>query len=145
MGIYDVGKERTVRDYELCGGFDFKSCRIHDYTLKAMEPPNPMNWEDDFLVEYSLDLEWDLEFFSSQGIESASFLTLGVHDEKGEEILRRDSPTAFKYHATPQYLLAFSMHIFILLAPTGLAEWTLTSIGGTVPRKAPSSTNLATS
>jgi hypothetical protein len=91
MGKYGLGTARTLRDYEIFGGFDFQKCRIQDYTLKVKEPPNPSDWESGFImVEYNLPLSWDVEFFKSQDLSDPKFLTLGVQTSSGEELFRKD-------------------------------------------------------
>ena len=94
MGIYDVGKERTVRDYEIYGGFDFKKCRIQDYTLRVKEPPNPLDWEEQFIKnKYELNLEWDVDFFKKFNFEKPKFITIGVLTKSDEELFRKDLTT----------------------------------------------------
>jgi hypothetical protein len=91
MGVYGLGKERTVRDYEIYGGFDFKNCRIQDYTLKVKEPPNPTNWEEQFIRNsYNFTIDWDIEFFKKSNFEKPKFLTIGILTKSNEEILRKD-------------------------------------------------------
>ena len=49
LGKFGLGTERTLRDYEVFGGFDFKNCRIQDYTLQVKEPPNPIDYDNQFI------------------------------------------------------------------------------------------------
>jgi len=49
MGQYGLGNVRTLHDYEVYGGFDFKKCLIQDYTLKVKDAPNPTDWETQFI------------------------------------------------------------------------------------------------
>lgn len=91
MGSYGLGNIRTVRDYEIWGGFDFKKCRIHKYTLEVKEPPNPQPWEDQFIAhKWEYILTWDLDFFKKHKFKKPKFMTMGIHSKDGEEILRRD-------------------------------------------------------
>lgn len=91
MGIYGLGSERTLHDYEVYGGFDFKKCRIQDYTLKVKEPPNPIDWENQFIsVKYNLDIEWDVEFFKNEKFDNPQFMTLGILNKSGAELHRKD-------------------------------------------------------
>jgi hypothetical protein len=91
MGIYGLGNIRTLHDYEVYGGFDFKNCRIQDYTLKVKEPPNPIDWESQFIsTKYELPLEWDIDFFKKENFETPRFMTLGVLNKSGAELYRRD-------------------------------------------------------
>lgn len=91
MGVYGLGKERTLHDYEIYGGFDFKKCRIQDYTLKVKEPPNPIDWENQFIsTKYNLDIEWDIDFFKKEGFDNPKFMTLGILNKSGAELHRKD-------------------------------------------------------
>lgn len=89
---FGLGTVRTLHDYEVFGGFDFKNQKIHKYTLKVNEPPNPTPWEDHFdqgeLVE--VVVKWDIEHFKSQSADPYKFITLGVLDKSGNEVYRRD-------------------------------------------------------
>jgi len=101
MGIYGLGDVRTLHDYEVYGGFDFKNCRIQDYTLKVKEPPNPVDWENQFITtKYNLNLEWDTEFFKKFEFEKPKFLTLGVQTRSGVELYRKD----FTIEREPSYV-----------------------------------------
>jgi hypothetical protein len=91
MGEYALGNVRTLHDYEVYGGFDFKKCLIQDYTLKVKDAPNPTNWEEQFIREkYTIDCEWDVEFFKNLNFESPKFLTLGIQNKTGIELYRKD-------------------------------------------------------
>ena len=91
MGVYGLGNERSLHDYEIYGGFDFKKCRIQDYTLKVKEPPNPIDWENQFIsTRYNLDIEWDVEFFKKEEFDTPKFMTLGILNKSGAELHRKD-------------------------------------------------------
>jgi len=91
MGIYDLGSVRTLRDYELFGGFDFKKCRIHDYTLKVNSPPNSIDWDAGFVsTKYKIRAEWDVDFFKKFEAKTPKFLTMGILSKKGTELFRND-------------------------------------------------------
>jgi hypothetical protein len=91
MGIYGLGDERSIHDYEVYGGFDFKKCIIQDYTLKVKEPPNPLDWENQFISKKrSLEISWDKEFFQQFNFEKPKFLTLGIQNRSGTELFRKD-------------------------------------------------------
>jgi len=91
MGIYGLGDVRTLHDYEVYGGFDFKKLLIQDYTLKVKEPANPLPWEDQFITnKYDINLEWDIEFFKKADFTNPKFMTLGVQTASGIELFRKD-------------------------------------------------------
>jgi hypothetical protein len=89
IGIYGLGTERTLKDYEEFGGFDFKKCRIQNYTLAAKEPPNPISWEDDIRKEkYNLSVPIDLSKIDKN--QKIKFIALGVISRFNQEIHRKD-------------------------------------------------------
>lgn len=91
MGVYGLGTERTLHDYEVYGGFDFKNCRIQDYTLKVNEPPNPIDWENQFISkDYKQTISWDVDFFKSHNFKSPKFITLGILNSSSSELYRKD-------------------------------------------------------
>jgi hypothetical protein len=101
MGIYGLGTERSLHDYEVYGGFDFKKCVIQDYTLKVKEPPNPSDWENQFIKnKYDLSLEWDLDFFKKFEFTKPKFMTFAIHTSAGLELYRKD----FTVEENPQYV-----------------------------------------
>lgn len=102
LGIYGLGTVRTLHEYEVFGGFDFKNNRIADYTLKVNEPPNTLlPWEESFISnKYDLTLEWDLEFFRNHNFKKPQFLTLGVLSKSDVELYRHD----FQIDKQPQYV-----------------------------------------
>lgn len=112
MGKHGLGSVRSLRDYEVFGGFDFKKLRIQDYTLKVKEPPNPTDWEEQFKTEkYNLMCEWDLDFFKQHDFKKPKFMTFGVHTKSGVELYRKD----FKIEEYPEYVnLTENKYSFVL-------------------------------
>jgi hypothetical protein len=101
MGKHGLGKARTLREYEVFGGFDFKKCRIQDYTLQAHEPPNPTDYEEQFVSkQHTILVNWDADFFRALDCQKPKFLTLGIQNESGAELFRKD----FTVENEPQYL-----------------------------------------
>ena len=101
LGIYGLGNVRTLREYEEFCGFDFKNNRLHDYTLKVNEPPNPLPFEDGFISnKFDLTVEWDLEFFKALNFKKPKFITLGIQSKSDVELYRKD----FTIETFPQYL-----------------------------------------
>jgi len=106
FGVYGLGTERTLRDYEVAFGFDFKKCRIQGYTLKVNEPPNPGVWEEQFTMEnYNIVVNWDVEFFKNNALDGYEFITLGIIDKFGNNLHRVDfkpseNPNVFNYTQT---------------------------------------------
>lgn len=106
LGIYGLGNVRTLHDYEVFGGFDFKNNRIQDYTLAVKEPPNPTPWEDGFISkEIKMTCTWDAEFFKKHDFKKPKFLTLGLQTKAGIEVFRKDftieqDPTILNFETT---------------------------------------------
>lgn len=101
FGIYGLGKNRTLHDYEVFGGFDFKGCRIHDATLRCTEPPNDPDWAAGFIAtQHAMPIEWDTEFFKKLDFKKPKFLTLGIQNESGAELYRKD----FTIENDPSYV-----------------------------------------
>jgi hypothetical protein len=92
MGQYGLGTVRTLRDYEIFGGFDFNKCRIQDYTLQVKEPPNPPDYENQFISkQFIIQCDWDAEHFLKEKNESElEFLTFGIETQSGLNIFRND-------------------------------------------------------
>jgi len=89
---YGLGKERTFQEFEQFGGFDFKKCRIQNYTLqslKAGEPPNPLSWDDDIKNEkYSVPIILDMDKIDKD--KTVKFIAVGVFSRFNQEIHRKD-------------------------------------------------------
>jgi glycosyltransferase involved in cell wall biosynthesis len=98
-----LGLVRTLHDYEVYGGFDFKRCKIQDYTLLVKEAPNPLNWEDEFKKErIKKTVSWDIEHFKAEDVGDYEFITLGVVDKYQTNLYRIDfnpitHPNVFNY------------------------------------------------
>jgi hypothetical protein len=91
IGKYGFGSVRSLHDYEIYAGVDFKKCRIQDYTLSVKEPPNPNDWENNFISNnFKFECEWDLDFFKNQNFKNPKLLTFGVQDKYNNEIFRKD-------------------------------------------------------
>jgi glycosyltransferase involved in cell wall biosynthesis len=91
FGEYGLGNVRTLHDYEVYGGFDFKNCRLQDYTLNVKEPPNPPDWENQFIsTDYSIECSWDKEFFLKHNFDKPKLLTLGIQNSSDAEVHRKD-------------------------------------------------------
>jgi hypothetical protein len=101
LGPHGLGAARTLHDYEVFGGFDFKRCRLQDATLKCTEPPNNPDWEAGFVsTQYTLPVEWDAEFFRQLDFKKPQFLTLGIQNESSFELHRKD----FTINENPGYV-----------------------------------------
>jgi hypothetical protein len=101
MGKHGLGAVRTLRDYEVFGGFDFKKCRLHAATLRCNEPPNNPDWDAGFIsTKYTIPIEWDAEFFRKLDFKKPQFLTMGIQNESSFELHRKD----FTMNENPGYV-----------------------------------------
>jgi hypothetical protein len=98
---FGLGTARTLREYELFTGIDFKKQRIQDYTLKVNEPPNSLPWDEGFITnKYDVSINWDIDFFKKCQFKKPKFLTLGVLTKSDVELYRHD----FQIETQPQYV-----------------------------------------
>jgi hypothetical protein len=91
IGQYGLGSVRSLHDYEIYAGIDFKKCRIQDYTLAVSEPPNPNDWKNNFISNnFKFQCEWGIDFFKKNNFKNPTILTLGVQDKYNNELFRKD-------------------------------------------------------
>lgn len=89
---FGIGMARTIQEFEEYAGLSFNLRKVHDYTLRAEEPPNP-----------KMDSGWATEIYSwlvririsstqlpANARENLSLWYIGVNDEYQNEIYRRD-------------------------------------------------------
>jgi GT2 family glycosyltransferase len=102
IGIYGLGNNRTLHDYEVYGGFDFRRCMIQDYTLAVKEPPNPIDWENQFNKKkpFNHNCTWDIDFFKKLEFKKPKFLTFALHTKHNIELYRKD----FNMNENPEYV-----------------------------------------
>jgi len=90
MKSYGLGSVRSLHDYEVYGGFDFKNCLIQEYTLKVQEPPNPSDWEQQFITnEYKMQALWDNTKVNKKD-KKLQFVAIGFLNKSGIELKRVD-------------------------------------------------------
>lgn len=94
LGIYGLGKVRSLEEYERYAGIRFRDCRIQQYTLKNYPPPNPKfaikeDYDKSFLSFYKhcIDIRYD------QVLEpDYEFWVVAFHDKDGADVFRQDAP-----------------------------------------------------
>jgi hypothetical protein len=88
---FDLGTERTLKDYEHYAGFDFKNKRVQWYTLQNNFPPNPYTtdeeWEKGFAQSFYQNLRFDKTIFKHDDYECWIF---SFDDVNGIGIWRED-------------------------------------------------------
>ena len=89
---FNLGTERTLQEYEAYAGISLTKRRVHDYTLRSEEPPNPpmeSNWGTQ-TVTWMVRIAVPVQSLETDSIGDSSLWYLGIHDEYGNEIYRGD-------------------------------------------------------
>jgi hypothetical protein len=125
MGIYGLGDIRTLHDYEVYGGFDFKKCKIQKYTLDVKEPPNPTPWEEQFVkaeTRYIVKCIWDISILRNDLQKGEiDFIALGVESDK-ETIKRID----FDFHKNKDiFELYNNSYTFVFMSIDPPKKWVM--------------------
>ena len=89
---YDLGTERTLRDYEKYAGIHFKNRSVQKYTLDSHYPPNPwieddQEWENSFTFSFYHLIQFDRRRFIEKDYD---FWVCAFDDEHGNPIWRED-------------------------------------------------------
>jgi hypothetical protein len=89
---YGLGTVRTLRDYELYAGLNFKYRLAHPNTLDGLEPPSTRcwNWEWTHLPGRELRARVQLDAADLADSAPADFWYFGLHDANGLELARID-------------------------------------------------------
>jgi hypothetical protein len=85
LDIYGLGNVRTHKDYEDYAGINFKNRKLHQNTLKGINPPinDLTEWYLSEEKEYDFELNIPLT-------ENFKFIYIGIEDEKGNVMYRQD-------------------------------------------------------
>jgi hypothetical protein len=92
VGAFGLGSARSRQDFEEYAGLSFRLRRAQDYTSRSEEPPNPKlgaNWAEE-IYSWLIRIRLKRGDFPMNGWDDFSFWYIGVHDEFGNEIYRRD-------------------------------------------------------
>jgi hypothetical protein len=89
---YDLGKVRTLRDFERYAGFHFKRKAVQQYTLDNKYPPNPIiekdeEWENSFATSFYHCIRFDKSVFKHKDYD---FWVLAFDDENNQAVYRDD-------------------------------------------------------
>ena len=89
---YDLGTERTLRDYEKYAGIHFKKRSVQRYTYDNKYPPNPViendeEWENSFMFSFYHLIQFNKSNFKE---DDYNFWVCAFDDEHGNEIWRED-------------------------------------------------------
>jgi len=85
---YDLGTERTLRDYEKYAGFNFAKKAVQKYTLDNKYPPNPYIegdelWEKSFRTSFYHLVNVERHLFKE---DKYKFILVAFDDENGQSI-----------------------------------------------------------
>ena len=92
FGEYDLGKERTIEDYEEYSGVSMRRRSVQRYTLDLHYAPNPIKKSDkkyldsfEPIFRHCVDLSFD-----QVPLDDYDFWVVAFHNEKGDTIFRED-------------------------------------------------------
>lgn len=93
LGKYNLGKERTLQEYEKYSGIRFKDRAVQDYTLSNNLAPNPIynteqEYESHFVKEFKHCIDLSYEQVSEKDYE---FWAVAFHDKNDQTIYRHDA------------------------------------------------------
>ena len=94
LGIYGLGTERTIKDYEKYSGVLFSKRAVQKYTIDKNYPPNPYDyeteedWVDSFssIFKHCIDVAYNLV-----PEDDYEFWVVAFHNEKDETLHRQDA------------------------------------------------------
>jgi hypothetical protein len=89
---FGLGSARTLMEYEEYAGLSFRLRKAQDYTSRSEEPPNPTlgpGWAEE-IYTWMVRIRLQADLFPPGAWQDYSFWYIGVHDEQGFEIHRRD-------------------------------------------------------
>lgn len=89
---YDLGKVRSLRDFEKYAGFHFKRKAVQRYTIENKFPPNPPSvndeeWEKSFMESFYHLIHFDKTRFK---LNDYLYFVVAFDDDKGLPIHRED-------------------------------------------------------
>jgi hypothetical protein len=89
---YDLGTERTLRDYEKYAGINFKKRSVQRFTYDNNYPPNPIieneeEWENSFMFSFYHLVQINKNAFV---LDDYDFWVCAFDDENGTQIWRED-------------------------------------------------------
>jgi hypothetical protein len=91
FGVYGLGRERSLADYEEYAGINFAFRRAQDYTRQHHTPPNPPIGAD-WVFETNDHTVWlTVPTAALPPLAKTSFWCVGIHDGTGQEIFRADA------------------------------------------------------
>lgn len=91
-GDFGLGSQRSLRDWELYSGIDYKGRRLHKDALSGAEPPcnfeNDAKWEADCLKDHVITASWDVS--KVEDSEDYDYWLFAIEDDHGAIMHRQD-------------------------------------------------------
>ena len=92
LASFNLGRLRSLSEYESYAGISFRARRVQDDTMRSSEPPNapaPEDWAE-HIFTWLTRIALQRNDLPHEARDQAEFWYIGVHDELGNEIYRRD-------------------------------------------------------
>ena len=92
MASFGLGDVRTIAEYEAYAGLSFRLRKAQDYTTRSEEPPNPpaaAQWAEE-IFSWMVRIRISTNHLRADDWADFSLWYVGVQDEQGNEIYRRD-------------------------------------------------------
>lgn len=92
FGVYDLGKIRTLRDYEKYAGISFSKRGVTQYTLDNNLPPNPPMSDKEFDESITSIFKHCIDIYPYQvPLDDYEFWVVAFENSNGETIYRQDA------------------------------------------------------
>lgn len=89
---FGLGRERSLRDFELYSGIDLLNKRIQRTTVTGMDPPckyeNEAQWTGEYMKDYNITASWDVN--EIEKCEDYDYWYFSVEDEAEQTLHRQD-------------------------------------------------------
>ena len=125
LDAFGLGRTRTIADYEEYAGISFRLRKVQDDTTRSEEPPNaklPSTWADE-IYSWMIRILLGANLFPPDAWSEFAFWYIGIHDEHGYEIHRRDLTPA---EIVPLSLLEPEIILILELQSGAIpAKWTV--------------------
>jgi len=93
-GIYDFGKDRTLKEYEDYAGINFELRLAQEFTINNIDyPPNPIVYKNSAQWEKECTKNYTVKILITEDIDTGDDITfwyVGVQNKNGDELQRRD-------------------------------------------------------
>lgn len=92
VGEYGLSSQRSLRDFELYSGIDFKGKRLQKVTVSGNDPPcayqNEEQWNKDYMKDYSIVVSWDVN--EIEKCDDYDYWYFSIEDDTEFTLYRQD-------------------------------------------------------